>query len=180
MRIVIWFICVGLASNAQAEEICSDIDSDDARLRCYDEVAERSAAKELGPQSSAVDQDTPAPAADPSSVAHRDIAAAASTAPAATPKELFGRSAEDTSAIIADAAGVEEINKLEARAVSVTRDPYGRFVVLLDNQQRWRQVGSERFQIKAGDEIEIRRAALGSFWLQRRAGGRKTKVRRLE
>jgi len=178
MRIIIWLMCAGLAANAQAGGICPDIASDDARLRCYDEAARRSAAKEPGPPSSEVDQDVPVPAADP--VPAPDPAPTTSAATAATPEQLFGKSSEDTNAAIADAAGVEEIDKIDASVVSVRRDPYGRFVVLLDNQQRWRQVGSERFQIKAGDEIEIHRAVLGSFWVQRRAGGRKTKVRRLD
>ena len=76
------------------------------------------------------------------------------------------------------AAGVEEFDEVVARVIRVVKDGRGRFVLVLDNQQRWRQVSSERFKIKVGDEVVIREAALGSFVLQQRSGGRKTKVRR--
>ncbi len=160
MRCILWSLCIGLTFSSQAEGLldCLGIESDDARLRCYDEVAAR--------------QDTPAPATEPPAVTM--------PAPAASQDQTFGRSAEDMSAIIAKVAGVDEVDEISATVIRVTRDPHGRFAVLLDSQQRWRQIGAERFKIKAGDEIVIRRAALSSYSLQRRSGGRKTKVRRLD
>ena len=71
----------------------------------------------------------------------------------------------------------EKADEIVARVTRVVKDNRGRLTIVLDNQQRWRQVSSERFQVKAGDEIVIRKAILGSFVLQQRSGGRKTKVR---
>ena len=71
----------------------------------------------------------------------------------------------------------ERADEIVARVTRVVKDNRGRLIIVLDNQQRWRQVSSERFQVKVGDEIVIRKAILGSFVLQQRTGGRKTTVR---
>ena len=170
MRITLSLLGVGLAASvlapshfASAGEFlgCLGVESERLRLECYDGSAGRLTAE-----------------------LDASVAPAASDAPKGTeaaetePENLFGKSAEDTSAIIAEAAGAEEFNEVVARVTRVVRDSRGRFLLVLDNQQRWRQVSSERFNIKAGDEIIIREAALGSLALQQRSGGRKTKVRR--
>jgi len=100
----------------------------------------------------------------------------ASVAPAALDASKTPEAAETESAnLFGKSAGVEEI---VARVTRVVKDGRGRLDLVLDNQQRWRQVSSERFKVKVGDEVVIRKAALGSFALQQRSGGRKTKVRR--
>lgn len=163
MRITFPLLCAGLVAvaNAEGPVDCSAIPSDDERLECYDVAAAR---------------DAPAAAVKAAPAA----AVQATPAAAPVPEQTFGKSAEDITAIIAEAAGVEDVDEISGRVISVTRDARGRFVLLLDSQQRWRQIGAERFKIKAGDEIVIRRAALSSFALQRRSGGRKVKVRRID
>lgn len=163
MRITFPLLCAGLVAAAHAEGPvdCSAIPSDDERLECYDVAAAR---------------DAPAAAVKAAPAA----AVQATPAAAPVPEQTFGKSAEDITAIIAEAAGVEDVDEISGSVISVTRDARGRFVLLLDSQQRWRQIGAERFKIKAGDEIVIRRAALSSFALQRRSGGRKVKVRRID
>jgi len=163
MRITFPLLCAGLVAvaNAEGPVDCSAIPSDDERLECYDVAAAR---------------DAPAAAVKAAPAA----AVQATPAAAPVPEQTFGKSAEDITAIIAEAAGVEDVDEISGSVISVTRDARGRFVLLLDSQQRWRQIGAERFKIKAGDEIVIRRAALSSFALQRRSGGRKVKVRRID
>ena len=167
MRITFPLLCAGLVAAAHAEGPvdCSAIPSDDERLECYDVAAAR---------------DAPAAAAAAAVKAAPAAAVQATPAAAPVPEQTFGKSAEDITAIIAEAAGVEDVDEISGSVISVTRDARGRFVLLLDSQQRWRQIGAERFKIKAGDEIVIRRAALSSFALQRRSGGRKVKVRRID
>ena len=165
MRITFPLLCAGLVAAAHAEGPvdCSAIPSDDERLECYDVAAARDA-----------------PAAAVKAAPAAAVQATPAAAPTPVPEQTFGKSAEDITAIIAEAAGVEDVDEISGSVISVTRDARGRFVLLLDSQQRWRQIGAERFKIKAGDEIVIRRAALSSFALQRRSGGRKVKVRRID
>ena len=165
MRITFPLLCAGLVAvaNAEGPVDCSAIPSDDERLECYDVAAARDA-----------------PAAAVKAAPAAAVQATPAAAPTPVPEQTFGKSAEDITAIIAEAAGVEDVDEISGSVISVTRDARGRFVLLLDSQQRWRQIGAERFKIKAGDEIVIRRAALSSFALQRRSGGRKVKVRRID
>ena len=170
MCVTFILLAIGLAANAQAsgqlasaEEFlgCREVETERLRLECYNGIADRLVA-ELEAAVAPVALDAP-----------KTPEAAATES-----ENLFGKSAEGTSAIIAEAAGVEEVDEIVARVTRVVKDGRGRLVLVLDNQQRWRQVSSERFKIKVGDEVVIRDAALGSFVLQQRSGGRKTKVRR--
>jgi len=96
------------------------------------------------------------------------------------PEQVFGKSADETSAIIAESAGVEDIDEIGGPVVAVSEDPYGRITVKLDNDQEWKQVRSERYDVDVGDEVVIRKALLNSYSLQHKSGGRKTKVRRID
>ena len=170
MRVVLSLLGVGLAASvaassqlAPAEEFlgCREVESERLRLECYDGIADRLMAElEASVAPAALDAPKTPDAAE------------------TEPENLFGMSAEGKSAIIAEASGVVEVDEVVARVTRVVKDGRGRLVLVLDNQQRWRQVSSERFKIKVGDEVVIREAALGSFALQQRSGGRKTKVRR--
>lgn len=167
MRLILLLVGVCYAVGVQASSHlasdgeflgCRDVESERLRLECYDGIADRLMAE---PETS---------------VAPLAVGAPITPETAETePENLFGKSAEDTSAIIAEA---EDVDEAVARVIRVVKDGRGRFLIVLDNQQRWRQIGSDRFKIKVGDEVVIRAAALGSFSLQQRSGGRKTKVRR--
>lgn len=162
MRITSWLLCVGLVLSAPANGNldCSNIESDDARLQCYDSVAGRVTADE--------------------SQAHPPNSDEDDQAPVATSVEQFGKAPEKVTEIIAESAGIETVDEIRASVERVNKDLHGRLVFALDNKQKWRQVRSESMYIKAGDEVRIRRAALGSFTLQLQSGGRKTKVRRVD
>ena len=53
-----------------------------------------------------------------------------------------------------------------ARVASVTREPNGRVVVRLDNDEVWAQ-GDDGpdLRIAVGDSVKIERGALGSYWM---------------
>lgn len=164
MKIRLFLLAAGLAPLAQADEIgdCSTLQADEARLKCYDEAMQRVEPAEPVPEVEALP--VAEPAEDTNSV----------------PEQVFGKSADETSAIIAEATGVEDIAEISGRVVAVTEDPYGRITVKLDNGQKWRQVRADRFDVDVGDEVVVRKAALSSFALQRKSGGRQTKVRRVD
>lgn len=192
MRITVLFWCLCLVPFAHAQDIvdCSEIESDEARLACYDDEFSRSDAGEVVPPSAVEDtvEVAAAPAAAPEPAVTVESAAepvpavtpAPKPVPAASGEQLFGKSDEAKNAAIAEAAGVENVSSITMAVTSVARDPHGKITIKLDNGQRWRQVRTERFDVSVGDEVVIKRAILGSFTLQRKSGGKKTKVRRVD
>jgi hypothetical protein len=164
MKVRLLLLAAGLAALAQADEIsdCSTLQADEARLKCYDETTQRVVPAEPVPEVEAL------PAAEPAEDTD------------SVPEQVFGKSADETSEIIAAATGVEDISEISGRVVAATEDPYGRITVKLDNSQKWKQVRADRFDVDVGDEVVVRKAMLNSFALQLKSGGRKTKVRRVD
>jgi hypothetical protein len=122
---------------------------DDARrLACYDREVDRLDA-----------QATPAAAAV--------TAPAAPAAPAPTPEERFGR----TGAMTREEADRKEqesreLTELQATVTEIWTRADGLMVLTLDNGQIWKQVRPDsRFRLKAGEQVKIQPAALGSFLL---------------
>lgn len=139
---------------------CRQLDSDAARLQCYDEAAER-VSTDMQSQAEA----GPKPA---------DKAAATQ------PDDLFGKSTEETAELVTDVLGIEDIDLIEARVTRIQRDPYDRLFIELENQQRWKQTGGGRFNLKAGEPIVITRNILGSFMLEKKSGGQRIRVKRIK
>lgn len=170
--VLLWCLCLVPYAQAGESVDCSGIESDVERLECYDAAARRSSVSQ--PDSRPAGEEPPAPG--------QAVAPEADTepAPAATPEELFGKSEDDKNAAIAAAAGVEEVKNVTAAVTRVVEDPYGKKTIDLDNGQRWRQVRTEPFKVKVGDEVVVRSAIMRSFSMQLKSGGRKTKVRRVD
>ena len=139
---------------------CRQLESDAARLQCYDEAAER-VSTDMQSQAEA----GPKPA---------DKAAATQ------PDDLFGKSTEETAELVTDVLGIEDIDLIEARVTRIQRDPYDRVFIELDNQQRWKQTGGGQFNLKAGEPIIITRNVLGSFMLEKKSGGQRIRVKRIK
>jgi len=132
---------------------CRSIAEDVARLACYDALAE---------------PPVPVLASIP----------AGDATPPPTPAELFGRDAGESEDIVLRAAGIEQIEELRARVTGVRLDAYGKLTVTLDNGQVWSQIDSPALNLKSGDEVRIRRAAMGSYLLAEVDGKRSSRVRR--
>ncbi|MFO1402744.1 MAG: hypothetical protein U1F30_16280 [Steroidobacteraceae bacterium] len=70
--------------------------------------------------------------------------------------------------------------QLTATVSSLGLRPHAGFVVTLDNGQVWRQNEAEvNFDIRVGDQITIKPAKMGGYWLVGRTG-RSTRVRRMK
>ena len=139
---------------------CRQLESDAARLQCYDEAAER-VSSDMRSQAEA----RPKPA---------------DKAPATQPDVLFGKSTEETAELVSEVLGVEDVDLIEACVSRIQRDPYGRLYIDLDNQQRWKQTGGGRFNLKAGEPIVITRNVLGSYMLEKKSGGQRIRVKRIK
>jgi hypothetical protein len=103
----------------------------------------------------------------------------ASTARAPSAESSFGLFAQAPTGANASDPAHAEIETLEARVASISAAADGSVIVALDNNQVWRQIsGSATLLLKVGDEVVIRRAALGSFQLST-SNGRAAKVKRV-
>jgi mannose-6-phosphate isomerase class I len=104
-------------------------------------------------------------------------------APAIAPKETFGLKkaiVETEDFGLVKKTDIEKIEKLYFSVANIEKDAYGSIIVTLDNEQVWKQKGSQRFKLKQGQKIFIERAALGSFLLGSDDRNSTIRVRRLK
>lgn len=167
-----WLLPALLATHAafaQPELLrCAAITADPARLQCYDALAAEQ-RDELPTETAA----TPAPAMPP------PVPAPASEPPrsgVARALALFGFESrpEEQREI------TEVLDVIEATVTSASHSPFSGWTLTLDNDQVWKQIGSDRFDIEIGDTAVITRGSLNSFLLQRGGAGRRVRVSRVE
>ena len=145
-----WSVVAATAMGADTLADCRAITDDDARLACYDAL--------------------PGPA-EPATTALAAAAPAAGSAPSAV--EMFGRESET----LRRAAGAQ-LEEITATVVDVQSVYGGKVVVQLDNGQVWTQVDTTPIDLRSGEAVRIRRAALGSFLLSEVGRNRSVRVRR--
>jgi hypothetical protein len=150
---------------------CASERDDARRLSCYDREIARLA------------QDSGAVAA-PSATAEVTTAAAAaaaavSPAPTAAPDAKFGYRGDIARKELDEQTATETVDRLEATITEVSSRAHGELVITLDNGQVWVQKAPDsKMQLKAGDQVTIKKASLGSYMLV--AAGRSTRVTRVQ
>jgi hypothetical protein len=101
----------------------------------------------------------------------------AAAAPGA--ESSFGMHAKAPPAVAVPDAERAAFDTLEAHVRAIETAADGSAVLILDNEQSWRQIsGSATLLLAPGDAVTIRRAALGSFLLSTPTG-RSAKVKRV-
>jgi len=155
------------ASSAQAQDeqastaaiyACANTANDAERLACYDAAVGRLQAAEA--------------AGDVALVSREDVREAQ--------RSNFGLMLPNLT-IPGFGNGGDDTNRIDTVAfpiASVERDVRDRVVVTLDNGQVWRQTDQKTFSIKDKEEAEIRRGALGSFFIKL-DGGRAFRAERI-
>lgn len=137
---------------------CAAIDGKLERLICYDDLA-ANAANQSTNKTIASPVSTPVPTA------------AVTVASPMTTEENFGKIYK------ADPA---EINRLDMKVASVSKDPYGALKIRFENGQVWKQNDNRRFKLKQGDTVYIEKGALGSFLLGKQNINTTIRVKRLD
>ena len=181
------FLLVTVAATAQADAltdelaVCRDLPSTDARLICYDNAVDRNKQQaRTSPPTSSTPQ--PAPAAEAPAAPAPAPAAAATTsiapAPELSQEELFGKSGDEVQQAAEEVSGTARIESLSATVAKLQKSGNGKIVVTLDNGQTWRQSDTTDLRLRAGDEIRIRRALLGSYMMQKVGSKRSMRVKR--
>ncbi len=159
-----------LANTGSASLACQAIQSDTARLACYDKAMGRATSEKTAAPESAASQD----------MAVEDSGIEQEPASDIDPEELFGIPANETEKIVEKAIGIESIDAIEVRVAEVHRNPAGKLVVVLENQQRWTQLDSKRLNLAPGEEVHIRRGVMNSFLMAKSVGGRSIRVKRTD
>ena len=159
---------------------CASERDDARRLSCYDreiarldqggDVAAAPATKaEVAPAAAAAAAAAPAAAATPPTAA----------APAAAPEAKFGYRGDIARKDLDEQAATEGVDRLEATITEVSSRAHGELVITLDNGQVWAQKAPDsKMHLKAGDQVTIKKASLGSYMLV--AAGRSTRVTRVQ
>ena len=178
---------------------CAALNDNTARLVCYDKIAGRSTTVEVAPPAASP---TPQPQAAPlaPTVAAAPPAAKkdeeswfgiadwfgsnkASPALQTTPQQ-FGSENVPPPPAAPGAPPAEPLDSIAAGVSDFAYNPYGRFVVFLDNGQIWQQLqadtGQARFSKNTKNQVTISRGMLGSYNLV--IGGRSAifKVKRIK
>jgi hypothetical protein len=129
------------------------------RVACYDEL--------FGPPvAPAVSSAPPAPVskAPPAAAVAAPVTGAAAAAVAA-PTPAQSSSVADLG-VPEQVKRREEVESIDARVTGVRTNNAGMTVVTLDNGQVWTQSDpNDGLRVRVGDEVRIRRAALGSYKL---------------
>ncbi len=146
------------ALNTDALRACSMIEKDINRLICYDKVMNGQAPviNTLPEKKATTTASTSAP----------------QNATVTPPKDNFGLEHKN----------ISDNNKDEivARISKIKKAPRGELVLTLENNQVWRQIGTDSYRLKEKDEVIIRRGALNSFMLGMADRNKAIRVKRVK
>lgn len=169
-----WIFAVGLLTVSPAAGAnCAAEADDEARLACFDRLAE--CVTQHDPQRRLACYDAASPrhaaaAKAPPAPGRSDVAPAARERRADELFPLPGASKDE--------ARAEE--GLAAEVVAVRTDARGLHYLTLDNGQIWRELSKGRIRFEAGDRVEITPGILGSVNLRVEGRSGYVKVRRVE
>jgi len=123
---------------------CRDVEDDRARLACFDKAVKRMGDAEAAGEIRVVDR----------------------AQVRATRRQIFGLNLPRLP--VFDSKNEEEIESIEAVAKSARRLPNGAWSIILEDGAVWQQTDSKPLarSPRAGSKIEIRRGAMGSYFLR--------------
>ncbi|HET8817268.1 MAG TPA: hypothetical protein VFM61_07475 [Pseudidiomarina sp.] len=87
-------------------------------------------------------------------------------------EEKFGREHKKASNVVDDVMYVSIAEK--------SKDPYGRWIIVLTNGQKWKQMDSDTYQLPSDAEYYIERGVLNSFYLGRTEINKRIRVQRVD
>jgi hypothetical protein len=176
--VAISLFAVSLSDQAatQSLESCAAIENPIERLACYDTLAGRlpaGTAKASGTALSAI-----GPVAPKADVIVPAAPAVTPTVPAVEPKPdakaIFGLEHKQK-------PEEERPDELQLKWTKKKKDAYGKWIIILENGQVWRQTDSTRFSFNNSEQwVVISRGVLGSFFLGEPEGYRRIRVERVK
>lgn len=156
---------------------CATLSDGGQRLACFDRLAASIAAAPLAATPVAPNTAAQSPTAGVAAVAPEPVVPA--QAPAATPatQPAAAPAASERFGLELQQAPVEQLEQIRATVVKRKKDPYGKWVITLDNGQVWKQSESTSFSF-ASDQVTIERGLLGAFYLRADGQNKTIKVKR--
>ncbi|MDP2633473.1 MULTISPECIES: hypothetical protein [unclassified Pseudoalteromonas] len=148
--------------NVQALQACTFVENDFNRLLCYDNTMAGKSLSRPNNEKKQVSATKPAATAATAVVANNQIVK--------TKNDDFGLEHKEAVKVNDD--------EITASVTSVKEAPYGELIITLDNAQQWRQIGSDRLRIDAGDTVVIVRGMFNSFLLKKEGQNRSIRVKR--
>lgn len=140
---------------------CAAEIDDTARLACYDSLAAGISA-----EATKVIDDRRAAAAE--------RAAKKAAAEAARAESVFG--AEQTGK--PDTEG--RVDEIRANVVEAYQDRLGKYLLMLDNGQFWKQLEGKLLPVRAGEQVKVERGSLGGYRLTMERQGRTVAAKRIK
>jgi hypothetical protein len=138
---------------------CADIKAPETRLACYDALAHKPAAGKL----------SAAPAVAPSAPAPSNPATATAASPTPNPNAAFADDPKNFGLTPAQQHLTDLGPKsIGARIARLQTDSVGHTTIVLDSGQAWTVADNDGWLSK-GDQVTIKRAALGSYLMTTRA-----------
>ncbi len=160
---------------------CSATTDEHARVTCYDQIAPQLKAALGAPAAP-----HPPTEAEQKSWFGFDIGNLFGSAPAQqkTPQQFGSESLPPPPAPANEPPPPGPIDSITAKVTNYAMDPFGKFVVFLDNDQVWQQLQGDadhaNFSKRAGDVVTISRGFIGSYNLQINSSNKVFKVKRIK
>jgi hypothetical protein len=176
------------APSVDAVLACANIRSDAERLACYDkaaatlspEIAKLNEAREKAAREAA--REAAAKAQEEARLAAAKAAAdkqAAEQRAAKAQVDAFGASTVAPDKRPAKAQGEEALDTLQATIKEILRGPLGELIVVLDNDQIWRQTEPGTLPVvRVGDQVTLKKRLLSGFFMTLERQRRTIAVRR--
>lgn len=163
-----WFVH---ADPLQPFAACKQLHEPNARLQCFDKAAQALPAPSVA---------LAAPSNPMSNKSPLTTAPITNTPATIAPENAVTREAAQDDFGRAITRPSDDIDALQATITELKTNNLNKLIITLDNQQTWRQTDTDRLKLAVGDQVIIKKASLGSFWLLRLDSNRKIKVKRVE
>ena len=160
------FLAQPALTTEQALTECRQIEDTVKRVACYDEIVDSSFPKDAseGRQTAKSPESKPPESTETGTVPNA--------------QSLFGTTDAEAKRIIETSLAIEQVSEIEAIVADVRESATRKLTVTLDNGQIWRQLDSQSLHLKSGETVIIRKASLGSFFMEKKSGSRSIRVKR--
>ena len=165
------FLALPALADEEALTKCRQIEDIAERVACYDKVVDSHLPKDSSDGLQTTRPTESKPITKPTESAHTNAVPDA--------QSLFGTTDAEAKRIVETTLSIEQISQIEAIVTDVQKSAAKKLTVILDNGQIWRQLDSQPLRLKSGETVIIRKASLGSFFMEKKSGSRSIRVKRV-
>ena len=196
LMIVVTFFMMLLSLNCMADNSanlikCAEYKDNLVRLSCYDDIAKLLHKNDNEPMqiNNLKVNDLISSATSSSTLSGKPSIKAVSIAGNPLSKEKVNSVKKNTATRTVQNFGSEsieakadqqinELNQVVFTIKSLKKTVYGRWNIIFNNDQVWKQVSSDAIRLVVGNKVEVSKAALGSYKLKKIGSNRSIRVKR--